>query len=407
MRGGDASSACPVLHVDVDAFYAAVALRDRPELRDAPVVVAGGGRGVVLCASYPARRHGVRSAMSVVHARRLCPSLVVVPPDFAAFSRASASVLEAFRSVTPRVEVVSLEEAFLDVRGAHRHGTPLQLAQRLRALVHDEQGLTCSVGVAPTRSVAKVASRRAKPDGVVVVPPEEVAAFLRPLDVGALWGVGDKTRERLHRLGLRTVGDLADAPLELLEGRLGPGAARQLQTLARGEDRREVRDRRGPTEPDRSTGADATLARDTTDRAVLHRELLRLSARLTGRMRRGGVVGRTLTLKVRYSDFTTLTRSRTLPEPTDVTQEVYRTATDLLDALLDRPGSRGRGVRLVGVRAEHLVRRSEVHHQLVLGEPEHGWAEADRAVDRATGRFGAAAVRPASLLPGAPDRRPA
>lgn len=399
----DASSDCPVLHVDVDAFYAAVATRDRPELRDLPVVVAGGGRGVVLCASYPARAHGVRSAMPVARARRLCPALVVVPPDFAEFTRASASVLEAFRSVTPRVEVVSLEEAFLDVRGARRHGTPLQLAERLRAVVHDEQGLTCSVGIAATRSVAKVASRRAKPDGVVVVPPADVPAFLHPLDVGALWGVGERTRARLQRLGLHTVGDLARTPLPVLERQLGPGAGRHLHALAWGHDERGVRDRRGPAEPDRSMGADETLPRDTADPAVVHRELLRLSARLTGRMRRGGVLGRTVALKVRFSDFTTVTRSRTLAEPTDVTQEVYRTAVDLFDAL----GPPGRRIRLVGVRAEHLLRCTEVHRQLVLGEPEHGWSEADRAVDAATGRFGAAAVRPASLLGGTPEHRPA
>jgi DNA polymerase-4 len=385
----------PILHVDMDAFYASVALRDRPDLADQPVAVGGSGRGVVLAASYVARRYGVRSGTPMTRARRTCPGLVVLPPDFETFTRVSASVMEAFRQVSPLVEAISLDEAFLDVRGSTRRlGTPAVIAERLRSTIHDEQRITCSVGVAATVSVAKLASRRAKPDGVVVVPPQRVTSFLHPLDVGELWGVGEKTRAMLHRLGLVTVGDVAHTPLDTLQRAVGRHLGVQLHHLAWGTDRGELVPRSGPYEPDRSMGADETFGRDTDDREVIVRELLRLSARVTGRMRAAGVAGRTVTLKVRFADFTTLTRSRTLPEATDVTVEVHRAVTRLYDAL----GLQRARLRLVGVRVEGLVPRGSVHHQLALGEPERGWAEADRAVDRATRRFGSAAVRPASLV---------
>jgi DNA polymerase-4 len=385
----------PILHVDMDAFYAAVATRDRPDLADVPVIVGGGSRGVVLSANYPAREYGVRSALPMTRARRMCPHAVVVPPDFDTVGSVSRSVIACFRRVTPLVEVLSTDEAFLDVRGSTRRlGSPELIAEELRSRIHDEQGITCSVGVAGSVSVAKLASRRAKPDGVVVVRPRDVISFLHPLDVGELWGVGEKTREQLHRLGLVTVGDVAHTPVGTLRRALGHQLGGHLHDLAWGTDRREVTPRSGPHEPDRSMGADETFGRDTDDREVICRELLRLSARVTGRMRAAGVAGRTVTLRVRFADFTTLTRSRTLPEATDVTVEVHRTATRLYDAL----GLQRARVRLVGVRVEGLVPRTRVHHQLVLGERERGWSEADRAVDRAARRFGQAAVRPASLL---------
>ncbi|MFC6285593.1 DNA polymerase IV [Nocardioides sp. GCM10027113] len=396
----DRSLACPVLHVDMDAFYASVVTRDRPDLQDVPVIVGGGHRGVVLSANYLARESGVRSALPMTRARRLCPAAVVVPPDYALFEQVSTSVMETFRRTTPVVEVLSLDEAFLDVRGATRRlGSPAQIAERLRATIHDEQGVTCSVGVAATVSVAKIASRRAKPDGVLVVPPDDLTSFLHPLDVGELWGVGEKTRAMLHRLGLLTVGDVAHTPRRTLQRALGDKLGGHLHDLAWGTDQRVVAPGRGffglgEGDPERSMGADETFSRDTDDRGVVLRELLRLSARVTGRMRVAGVAGRTVTVRVRFADFTTLTRSRTLPEATDVTQEVYRAAVRLYDAL----GLQRARVRLVGVRVEGLVPRGTVHHQLALGEREHGWAEADRAVDRATRRFGSAAVRPASLL---------
>jgi DNA polymerase IV len=391
----DSSSRCAVLHVDMDAFYASVATRDRPDLQDVPVIVGGGSRGVVLAANYAARQYGVHSAMPSTRARRLCPQAVVLAPDFEVVGRVSSSVMENFRRVTPLVEVLSMDEAFLDVRGSTRRlGSPLEIAEQLRATIHDEQGITCSVGVAASMSVAKLASRRAKPDGVVVVPPEAITAFLHPLDVGELWGVGEKTRAMLNRLGLVTVGDVAHTPLRTLQRAVGEGLGRHLHELAWGTDRRTITPRRGPDEPDRSMGAQETFGRDTDDRETIVRELLRLSARVGGRMRVAGVAGRTVSLTVRFADFTTISRSRTLPEATDVTQEIYRTATRLYDAL----GLQRARLRLVGVRVEGLVPRRTVERQLVLGERERGWADADRAVDRATRRFGAAAVRPASLL---------
>jgi DNA polymerase-4 len=303
--------------------------------------------------------------------------------------------METFREVTPVVEAMSLDEAFLDVRGsAKRLGSPLEIAERLRAMVHDEQGITCSVGVAATVSVAKLASRRAKPDGVVVVPPEAITSFLHPMEVGELWGVGEKTRDLLLRFGLVTVGDLAHTPLPTLQRAVGDSLGRHLHQLAWGADRRELVPRSTADDPEKSMGANETFGRDTDDRDVILRELLALTAKVTGRMRVAGVAGRTVAITVRFADFTTITRSRTIPEATDVTHEVHRTALLLFDAL----GLQRARIRLVGVRVEGLVPRGSVHRQLMLGEREHGWRDADRAVDRARFRFGAEAIGPASLL---------
>ena len=396
---GAASRDCPILHVDMDAFYASVATRDRPDLHDVPVIVGGGHLGVVLSANYLARRYGVRSAMPGSRARRLCPDAVVIPPDFETFAAVSKSVMETFRQVTPLVEAVSLDEAFLDVSGAARRlGTPYDIAEQVRARIFDEQAITCSVGVASTVAVAKMASRAAKPDGVVVVPPEAVTSFLHPLAVDELWGVGEKTAGMLQRLGLRTIGDIAHLPVPTLQRAVGGVLGTRLHQLAWGKDPRVVTARRGVEEPDKSMGADETFGRDTDDPEVVRRELLRLSAKVTSRMRAARVAGRTVTVRVRFADFTTITRSRTLAEATDVTQQVYRTASDLFAAL----GLQRARIRLVGVRVEGLMPRTRVHHQLMLGERERGWSDADRAVDRAASRFGSAAVRPASLLSARP-----
>jgi DNA polymerase-4 len=388
---------CPILHVDMDAFYASVAIRDRPELQQVPVIVGGGHRGVVLSANYPARAYGVRSGMSGRQAHELCPQAVRVSPDFRDFETVSRSVMEIFREVTPLVEAYSLDEAFLDVSGAVRRlGSPLRIAEYIRARVHDEQRIDCSVGVAGTVSVAKLASRRAKPDGVLVVPPDEVVAYLHPLDVGELFGIGPKTRARLHRLGLRTVGDVARTPRPTLQLLVGRALGAQLHQLAWGTDRATVTPRRSDHDPDRSMGAEETFAHDVADREVISRELLRLAARVTARLRRARVVGRTVGLRVRYSDFTTITRSHTVADPTDVTAEVHAEALRLFDAL----GRRRLRIRLVGVRVEGLVPLERAHRQLVIGAREHGWADADRAVDRVHERFGRGAVRPAALLVG-------
>ncbi len=245
-----APGATPILHVDMDAFYASVMVRERPELWDVPVIVGGGYRGVVLAANYPARAYGVRSAMTATRARRLCPHAVVLQPDYDTFTTVSTAVMEVFRRVTPLVEVVSLDEAFLDVRGVRlrasdQGGDPRAIAEHMRATVHDEQGITCSVGVAASISVAKLASRRAKPDGVVVVPPEEITSFLHPLDVGELYGVGEKTQAMLHRLGLITVGDVAHTPVRTLQRAVGHHLGAHLHELAWGADRREVAPRSG------------------------------------------------------------------------------------------------------------------------------------------------------------------
>lgn len=390
----DGSTVCPILHVDMDAFYASVVLRHRPELQDVPVIIGGGHRGVVLAANYPARAFGVRSGMSGARAQRVCPQAVRLAPEFAEFQVVSRSVMETFRAVTPLVEAYSLDEAFLDVSGAARQrGTPLQIAEWLRATIYDEQRITCSVGLAGTVSVAKLASRRAKPDGVLMVPPDQVVDYLHPLDVGELFGVGEKTRARLRALGLITVGDIAAIPVGTLQQMIGKASGAHLHQLAWGADRSTLTPRRSDDDPERSMGAEETFARDTADPEVISRELLRLAARVTRRMRAAGMVGRTVAIRIRYSDFTTITRSRTLPDPTDVTAEVHVEAVRLFAALRTT-----RRVRLVGVRVEGLRPGARAARQLAFGERERGWREADRAVDRASSRFGPGAVRPATLL---------
>jgi DNA polymerase-4 len=383
---------CTILHVDMDAFYASVEVRRQPELRGRPVIVGGGGsRGVVTSASYEARSYGVHSAMPMLRARRLCPQAAVVPPDFDAYQQASAGVMAVFRHVTPLVEPISLDEAFLDVSGAVRRlGPPRQIAELIRARIEDEQQLTCSVGVAPSKFVAKLASAHCKPDGLLVVPRDEVVRFLHPLPVAALWGVGERTEEALTRLGLHTVGDLAQTPVTTLQRALGPAVGGHLGALAWGRDERPV----VPHEPDKSIGAEETFPRDVDDPAVIHRELLRLAERTAARLRAAGQVGRTVSIKVRFADFTTITRARTLHSATDVGQTIYLTARTLFDAL----GLQRARLRLVGVRVEGLCDAQTQPEQLVLGAPPQGWREAEQAIDRAVRRFGRGAVQPAALI---------
>jgi DNA polymerase-4 len=376
----------------MDAFFASVEVRRHPELAGTPVIVGGAGnRGVVTSATYEARRYGVHAAMPTARALRLCPTATVLPGDLALYAEVSRSVMALFRSITPLVEPLSLDEAFLDVGGAGRRlGDAAEIGEYLRARVFDEQGITCSVGVAPTKFVAKLASTRAKPDGLLVVRPAEVIDFLHPLPVGALWGVGPKTEEALLRLGLRTVGDLAHVPARTLERAVGVTTGAHLHELAWGRDPRRV----VPDEPERSTGAEETFGTDVDDPVVIHRELLRLSERTAARLRSAGHLARTVSIKVRFADFATITRSRTLGVPTDVGQELYDTARGLFDALgLDRAR-----IRLVGVRAERLVDAATAAQQLELGAPERGRRDAELAADRAARRFGAGAVRPATLL---------
>jgi len=392
-RGPD-DDGCSILHVDMDAFYASASLLSRPELKGTPVIIGGGGnRGVVLSATYEARAFGVASAMPIARARRLCPHAAVVAPDYARYERISQAVMAVFASVTPIVEPLSMDEAFLDVSGARRRlGTGRQIAQQIRDTISDEQGITCSVGVASTKFIAKLASGLAKPDGLLVVPEAEVVSFLHQLPVGALWGVGERTEEALQRLGLRTVADIAHTPVDTLRRALGDNAGPALHELAWGRDSRSV----VPTHRERSIGADETFSYDVDDPAYIHRELLKLSDRTAARVRAAGMVGRTVTVKVRFSDFTTITRSRTLRDPTDVSRDIFAMALALYDGL----GLQRVRLRLVGVRMTGLMDSAEAPIQGMLDEPEHGWRDADRAVDRAGARFGAGAVRPASLVQG-------
>ncbi len=382
---------CTVLHVDMDAFYASATLLSYPDLVGTPVIIGGGNRGVVLSATYEARRFGVTSAMPMARARRLCPQATVLPPDHALYAAISAAVMETFRSVTPVIEPLSLDEAFLDVSGAVRLlGSPAVIGQHVRDTVHDEQGITCSVGVAPTKFVAKLASGLAKPDGMVVVPRDEVVPFVQQLPVGALWGVGERTEEALVRLGLRTVADIAHTPLATLVRGLGDATGHHLHELAWGRDPRPVeREQR-----EKSIGSDQTFDYDIDDAAEIHRRLLALSERTAARLRAAGLTGRTVTVRVRFSDFTTITRSRTLREPTDSGRAIHEAAVGLFDAL----GLQRARIRLVGVRLEKLVEAAHAPIQGVIGEPEHGWRDADKAVDRARSRFGSGSVRPASLI---------
>ncbi|GGP48732.1 DNA polymerase IV [Saccharothrix coeruleofusca] len=388
---------CPMLHVDMDAFYASVEIRDRPELAGRPVVVGGTAhRGVVASANYLAREFGVRSAMPTAHARRLAPHAVFVPPNFARYQEVSRGVMAIFRDITPLVEPLSLDEAFLDVSGALRRlrATPAAVARSIREQVERAHGITCSVGVAPTKFVAKLASGMCKPDGMMVVPRAEVLQFLHPLPVSALWGVGKRTAEQLERVGLERVADVAAMPLPRLRRVVGGALADHLHALARGHDDRPV----VPSTREKSIGAEETFEVDHHDRELLRRELLRLSERTSATLRARGLRGRTVSIKVRFADFTTITRAKTLRVATDVTREVYRTAATLLDEQVP-PGA----VRLIGVRVEQLV-QGEDGEQLVLDAPERGWREAEQAADQARTRFGTAAVRPASLLGARPGR---
>jgi len=383
---------CRILHVDMDAFYASVELRDQPDLRGKPVVVGGlGPRGVVLSATYEARAFGVRSAMPVGRARRLCPQAVFLPPRHRLYGAVSKEVMAIFRAVTPEVEPLSLDEAFLDVSGAKRRlGSPRAIAELIRRQVREQQSITCSVGVAPVKFVAKIASARCKPDGLLVVAEPGLLDFLHPLPVSALWGVGDRAEEVLTRLGLRTVGDIAHVPEATLRRELGV-AGTHLYALAWGRDERPVTPRR----EEKSVGAEETFPADVDDPEVIKKELLRLSGRTAQSLRAAGCVARTVTVKLRLASFKTITRSRTLSEPTDVAREIYTAAC----ALYEGSGLDGRArLRLVGVRASGLRPVTGAARQLAFGDRPAGWREAEQALDRIARRFGTDSVRPAALF---------
>ena len=319
-----------IMHIDMDAFYVSVELRQRPELRGRPVWVGGANRGVVLSASYEARAYGVEGGMSSTRARRLCPDAVAISPDHDAYEAASEGVFAIFETFTPVVEPMSLDEAFLDVTGTrHLLGPPAETGELIRAMVADEQGIPCSVGIGPTKFIAKLASNAAKPNGLVEVPPNRVIAFLHPLTVEKIWGVGPSTAEALHRLGLYTVGDLAHTPRSTLQRALGPQLGAQLHDLAWGVDARKVIAR----ERERSVGSQETFAKDTDDLRLIEDEILRVAARVASRMRAARVLGRTVTVHVRFADFRVVQRSATLRSPTDSTGEIHASAIASLRAM--------------------------------------------------------------------------
>jgi DNA polymerase-4 len=379
------------MHVDMDAFFVSVELRTRPELRGKPVIVGyPADRSVVLSASYEARAFGVKSAMPMVVAARRCPRAVIIEPRHKLYYEFSARIMGIFESITELVEPLSVDEAFLDVGGAIRRlGPPRQIGELVRRRVADELGITASVGIAASKFVAKIASTRCKPDGLLLIGPEETVPYLHSLPVGALWGVGAKTAEVLARMGIRTVADLAATPLPSLKKVLG-ATGEHVHRLSWGIDPRPVT----PVRLEKSIGAEETFAVDTADDAVLHRELLRLSHRTAERLRSSGMVARTIALKVRYADFSTITRSRTVHTPLDSAQLIYAVALQLLESLGDRTMT----VRLVGIRAEQLDDAAQTSLQLSLDRRDDNWRAAEQALDRVSRKFGSKSVLPARLL---------
>lgn len=383
-----------LLHVDMDAFFASVEALDNPALRGLPFVVGGdSARGVVSTASYEARRYGVRSAMPVAMAKQLCSHLVVVPGRHPRYRQMSRNVMEILRSFTPLVEQLSIDEAFLDVTGARKlYGSPMAIARRIRADVRAQTGLTCSVGVAATKHVAKIASGLAKPDGVKLVPEQDTQRFLDPLDVGVVWGVGAKARSSLAGYGIRTIGDLRRASPPIVERVLGTALGRRAQELAHGIDPRPVVTHR----IEKSISHEETFVEDIADRAVLRAILLRLADQVAMRLRRAETSAAGVSVKLRYSDFRTVSRSRGLPAPSDATAVIAEAATELFDTIpLDLP------VRLIGVRADHL---DQGQAPLALWDDSEASLALDEALDTARDRFGLGSIMRASTL-GVTQRR--
>ena len=390
----------PILHVDMDAFFAAVELVRHPELRGKPVVVGGRGvRGVVAAASYEARAFGVHSAMPSRQARRLCPEAVFLPGDHAHYGQVSQRVMGILRDFTPLVEPLSLDEAFLDVSGAERlHGPPTEVAAAIRKTILEEEYLTCSVGVASNKFLSKLASESAKPrvgrqgpifgSGICVVEVDGVDEFLDHLPVETMWGVGPRTLERMHSLGVQTVTQLRGLPEGTLVASFGQAAGRQLWRLARGIDDRVVE----PGQTVKSIGHEETFTADLERPEEIHRELARMADAVAHRLRDSGVAGRTVTIKLRYGDFTTVTRSKTRVAATDLATEILEAATDLL-GLLD-PST---GVRLLGVSVSGLQDGNV--RQLRLDEvTTGGWRAVEETVDRIRHRFGSGSIGPGSIV---------
>jgi DNA polymerase-4 len=389
-----------ILHVDMDSFFASVEVLVDPSLKGKPVIVGGAGdRGVVASCTYEARAYGIHSAMPSARARRLCPHAVFVHGHYDLYADYSKRIHAVFEAFTPLVEGIALDEAFLDVAGARRlFGPAEQIAWLIKDRVRDELALDCSVGVGPTKLIAKLASKAAKPKaalkgtepgpGVVVVNPGEELAFLHPLPIRALWGVGPATETRLKRFGVSTVGELSRIPLETLVGALGQALGRHLHDLSNGRDPRPVE----PVRDTKSVGHEETYAADLVEPAELRKEALRMADAVGARLRAAGLAGRTVTVKVRFHDFETITRSHSLSGPVDTGYEIARVASTLLDQVDPTPG-----VRLLGVSVSNLAKGAA--RQLSLDEAEApAWGEASRAVDAVRSRFGDTAVGPAALV---------
>lgn len=388
---GADDSATPILHVDMDAFFAAVELIERPELRGHAVIVGGEHRGVVVSATYEARAYGVHSAMPMARARALCPHAVTIPPRHERYREVSGQVLDILRQVTPVLEQVSIDEAFLDVSGARRRlGRPTQIGQHVREQIRAALSVDASVGVAATKFVAKLASSHAKPDGMLLIPAPATVDFLHSLPVGALWGVGERTGEQLASMGIHTVSQLAHTPASALHRLLGVAAGQRLLDLSWGRDPRPVE----PHRQEKSIGHEQTFPVNLHHLDELNPVLLDQAHRCAARLRAAGMVTATVSIKVRFADFTTLTRSRSLSVPTDVAHDVYVTARELL-AAMHLPGG---GVRLLGVRCEALSPAATTAVQGTLEGPGPSHREAEQVMDSIAARYGRGAVQAASLV---------
>jgi DNA polymerase-4 len=367
-----------ILHVDMDAFYASVEERDDPKLKGKAVVVGVGKRGVVSAANYEARKFGIRAAMPIYKAKALAPHAVFIAPNMARYAEVSEQVMAIFRDVTPHVEPISLDEAFLDVTGARRLlGSGIEIADQIRKRVEKDLGITCSVGIAHNKFIAKIASGHCKPNGVLEVDPNEI------------WGVGPKTNEQLEKMGLFTIADIANTPRSTLIRVLGQASGASLYELAWGRDYRDVITEHA----EKSISASQTFDVDLYQPEEILKEFLRLTEKSADRMRAKGLATNTISIKVRFADFKTISRSRTLDLPTTGTQEIFEVAKALYLGLeLDRVL-----VRLVGVSLDSLVVNDDVT-QMVLGERTSSWQQADRAIDRVKAKFGRSSLRPARLV---------
>ena len=380
-----------ILHVDMDAFYASVAELDNPQYKGKALVVGAGVRGVVLSANYEARKFGIRAAMPVGRAKRMAPHAIFIAPEHHRYAEISERVMTIFNSFTPLVEPISLDEAFLDVTGSQKlFGDGREIAAKIRAQVEQEEGITCSVGIAQSKFIAKLASQHCKPNGMLEIKSDRILEFLHPLPVRALWGVGPKTAESLDRLGLHTVADIANTPRSTLVRALGDATGESLYELAWGRDYRNVI----PDEPEKSIGNEETFARDIDSPEEILAEFLRMAEKATARLRERGLFAKTVTMKIKFADFTTLSRAKTLPIGIDGTHETYEIVKKLYLAL----NNEGARIRLVGVSLSNLLDEAPV--QLELGARECGWRDADTAIDKAKARFGGGSVRPGRLITG-------